>query len=473
MDQVPRMDDESESQLRAALPFTDLPEEPIPVAWRRVLRDAAERIRELEECREYYRQLTDAGQVLIWVSGADGGVEHVNEPWLRFTGRSQAQEQGDGWLEGVHPDDRAACIEGYWAAFSARRPFTLEYRLRRADGEYRWILDEGGPRHDPHGEFRGYVGFCYDITARLAAEQELHRSLHHIQVLHEALDRVPVAVYVKDRQRRYTYGNRETLRVFGCTADELYGRGDEDFFPPATVARLHEVDSRVLAGEDSREEIEAVEEDGGHRVYWEVKTPVYTDASRTLPDSLLGISTDITWQKDLLREFEHGAHYDALTALPNRVLLLDRLHQAMVRARRRDTQLAVVFLDLDGFKAVNDGYGHDAGDRLLRVVAERMRACLREGDTFARLGGDEFVAVLEDVDPGATVPLLERLLAAAAAPVEDGENVFRISASLGIAFYGHDPEPGPEQLLREADQAMYRAKAAGRNRYVISRPPGA
>ncbi|WP_018936866.1 diguanylate cyclase domain-containing protein [Thioalkalivibrio sp. ALJ24] len=466
------MEDESESQLRAALPFADLPEGPIPADWRRVLRDAAERIRGLEASRDYYRQLTDAGQVLIWVAGADGGVEHVNEPWLRFTGRSLVQEQGDGWLEGVHPDDRASCMQSYRTAVAARRPFTLEYRLRRADGEYRSILDEGGPRHGPHGEFLGYVGFCYDITARLAAEQDLRRSLRHIEVLHEALDRLPIAVFVKNRERRYTYGNRETLRVFGCTAGELYGRGDEDFFPSATVARLHEVDSRVLAGEDSREEIETVDEGGVRRFYWEVKTPIYSDPSRIRPDSLLGISTDITWQKDLLREFEHGAHYDALTALPNRVLLLDRLHQAMVRARRRGTQLAVVFLDLDGFKAVNDGYGHDAGDRMLRVVAERMRACLREGDTFARLGGDEFVAVLEDVDPGVTVPLLERLLAAAAAPVEDGENVFRVSASLGVAFYGHDPEPGPEQLLREADQAMYRAKAAGRNRYVISRPPG-
>lgn len=182
----------------------------------------------------------------------------------------------------------------------------------------------------------------------------------------------------------------------------------------------------------------------------------------------ISLFSDITTFKDQQRQLEHLAHFDALTELPNRVLLADRLHQGMVQAQRRGQMLALVFLDLDGFKRINDDHGHQVGDHMLTTLARRMTQALRQGDTLARIGGDEFVAVLIDLADAATCePLLQRLLTAAAEPVQLGELTLQVSASMGITFYPQVQELGAEQLLRQADQAMYQAKAAGKNRYQV------
>ncbi len=173
-------------------------------------------------------------------------------------------------------------------------------------------------------------------------------------------------------------------------------------------------------------------------------------------------------REELRQRLAHIAHYDTLTQLPNRALLADRMKQAMTQAERRGQQLAVAFLDLDGFKAVNDTHGHEAGDFLLVTVAERMREALRDGDTLARLGGDEFVAVLLDVaGMASSTPVLNRLLQAAAQPVQYGDITLQVSASLGVTFYPQLRELDADQLLRQADQAMYQAKQSGKNRFHV------
>lgn len=177
----------------------------------------------------------------------------------------------------------------------------------------------------------------------------------------------------------------------------------------------------------------------------------------------VGLFTDITQIKSHQQQLEHIAHYDVLTNLPNRLLFAEHLQQAMAQAVRRDSQLAVVYLDLDGFKAINDLHGHSMGDNLLVVLAHRMRAVLREGDILARLGGDEFAAVLVDLNTAVDAqPVLARLLHAAADPVEIDDVVLRVSASIGYTLYPRD-NADADQLLRHADQAMYAAKQLGKN----------
>ena len=178
----------------------------------------------------------------------------------------------------------------------------------------------------------------------------------------------------------------------------------------------------------------------------------------------VGLFSDITAEKEHERQLQHIAHYDALTGLPNRILLADRLEQAMRQSRRDGTRTALIYLDLDGFKAVNDQHGHAVGDELLISVAARIQNSLREEDTVARIGGDEFVVILPHLqDIEASLPLFDRILAAAAEPVHCKAGVLQVSASLGVSYYPQVEEIEADQLLRQADQAMYQAKLAGKN----------
>jgi diguanylate cyclase (GGDEF)-like protein/PAS domain S-box-containing protein len=184
--------------------------------------------------------------------------------------------------------------------------------------------------------------------------------------------------------------------------------------------------------------------------------------------NFVALFSDITAMKEHEQELDRIAHYDVLTGLPNRVLLADRLRQGLTQALRRNQHVAVLFLDLDGFKAINDQHGHGAGDQLLVTLANRMKLVLREGDTLARIGGDEFIAVLMDLDSTQSCqPLLQRLLQASALPMALNSASLQVSASIGVTFYPQAQQVEAEQLIRQADQAMYRAKLAGKNRYHV------
>jgi diguanylate cyclase (GGDEF)-like protein/PAS domain S-box-containing protein len=181
----------------------------------------------------------------------------------------------------------------------------------------------------------------------------------------------------------------------------------------------------------------------------------------------VGLFTDITRTKELQEQLQRIAHYDALTNLPNRVLLADRLQQALAQCRRKNSSVAVVYLDLDDFKTVNDSHGHGVGDDLLVAVAQRMKEALREGDTLSRIGGDEFVAVLVNLEQTQShQPAIARLLQAAAAPVVVDGLPLQVSVSIGVTLYPQDPGD-PDLLLRHADQALYVAKQLGKNRYHL------
>ena len=181
----------------------------------------------------------------------------------------------------------------------------------------------------------------------------------------------------------------------------------------------------------------------------------------------VAFTSDITESKRQQQQLERMAHYDALTDIPNRVLLAYRLHQAIAHASSNQNELALIYLDLDGFKEINDTHGHETGDQLLVAIAHRLRATLRESDTLARLGGDEFIAVLSDLkNPNECEAALSRLLAVANTPFEIGQHTLQLSISIGAALFPRDGEDA-ETLTRRADQAMYRAKQAGKNQYHL------
>lgn len=181
----------------------------------------------------------------------------------------------------------------------------------------------------------------------------------------------------------------------------------------------------------------------------------------------IALFTDISAIKEHEKELEHLAQHDALTALPNRFLLKDRLSQAIAEAKRYQKYLAIVYIDLDGFKAVNDTYGHSMGDELLIIVSQNIGALIRQNETIARLGGDEFLVLLSDLQtPKECEPIVQRFLNALNMPIVIHGISLHISASIGVSFYPDETED-VEKLIKKADKAMYHAKQLGKNRYVF------
>ena len=287
------------------------------------------------------------------------------------------------------------------------------------------------------------------------------------QRLNTILDSVEAYIYIKDPQLNYQYANRKVCELFGRPCDEVIGRGDQDFFDAPTVANLHDNDRRVLLGE--RVECEEINRSlDGHeeRTFLSVKLPLrHPDGSIY---ALCGISTDISEHKRNLDQIHQLAFYDTLTGLPNRRLLIDRLQHALAQRARSKKEGALLFIDLDNFKDLNDTLGHDMGDRLLQQVAQRLLEHVREQDTLARLGGDEFVLMLEDLslDRDTAIQQLDsvthKILQTLAAPYTLQTRSYSSTASIGIALFS-DGHNTVDELLKRADLAMYEAKSSGRN----------
>jgi diguanylate cyclase (GGDEF)-like protein/PAS domain S-box-containing protein len=290
-----------------------------------------------------------------------------------------------------------------------------------------------------------------------------------------ALDRIPTYIYMKDRGRRYVYANKPTLELFGCAAGELAGSPDSRFFPPEAVARLHEIDARVLEqGADTAEEVVVDMPDGQRRVYWEIKTPIYEDGDHTRIWGLCGISTDITERKALEGQLEQQAHLDYLTGLNNRRHFMEQGETELARAQRHGRALSILMLDIDHFKQFNDTYGHKAGDQVLQKLAEVMHETLRTVDILGRIGGEEFAVLLPETGVAEAVEVAERLRR----NVEQASVVFEaglpqhFTVSIGITTQ-REKETNLDILLSEADRALYRAKDAGRNCVVAASDGGA
>ena len=301
------------------------------------------------------------------------------------------------------------------------------------------------------------------ITELQAMQIELQASEESFRSL---IEWSPTAIVVH-RFGRLLYVNPAAILLVGAEcAKDLLGRSVLDLIHPDShqivVARMKKGATDNVAVPMMEEKF--VKFDGTVIDVEVLATPVVFEGA---PATRVAMR-DVTAIKAHQSRLEHIAHFDALTNLPNRVLLGDRLRQGLAQAQRHSQLLAVAYLDLDGFKAVNDAHGHDMGDQLLVILSARMKQALREGDTLARLGGDEFVIVLADLtDVSDSVPMLSRLLAAAAHPIQFGDMTLQVSASLGVTFYPQPEDVGADQLMRQADQAMYQAKLAGKNRYHV------
>jgi diguanylate cyclase (GGDEF)-like protein/PAS domain S-box-containing protein len=318
---------------------------------------------------------------------------------------------------------------------------------------------------------------CDEITdlrercERLEAELVRRRELDG-EFLRQVIDINPHLVFAKDRGGRFTLVNKALAEVYGTTVDDLIGRTDADFNPISGEVehfRLDDVEVIESRREKLIQEEKITDAHGRHRWLQTIKRPIVGSDGRV--DQVLGVSTDITRHKELEERLSYAALHDALTELPNRALFRDRLQQALANSQRTgESPFALLYLDLDRFKRINDSLGHHCGDELLRAVARVLERVLNKRDTAARLGGDEFTILVQEVrQPIDAIRVAERLRQALSRPLSIGGREIFVSASVGIVLSQGGYQEA-DDMLRDADTAMYRAKAVVPGEHVLFDP---
>jgi diguanylate cyclase (GGDEF)-like protein/PAS domain S-box-containing protein len=371
--------------------------------------------------------------------------------------------EGRTLLQLFEPSCEREDIDALDRALRSRKPFrALHLRGRHGtDGRAFEVLLNGEPIRDQGGRSAGWHGTITDVTDEATTQAALRQREVEQQAM---LDNDLIGI-VKLRDRHFVWKNRAMDRIFGYGPDELYGKSSRILYgDDNTFEAVAEAPQAVLqAGGFYRTQLQMLRKDGN---------PIWIDVNGALVSvehqESMWLLVDITPIKESQQQVEHLAFHDGLTGLPNRHLLADRLNQAQALARRQGRSLAVCYVDLDGFKQVNDSYGHAAGDQLLREVARRLQRSVRVIDTVCRVGGDEFVLLLTQLEHGAECEaMLRRVVAEIERPVilDDGR-VAQVSATVGAAIFPRDGQQA-DMLLRNADRAMYEGKQRGRNRVCM------
>ncbi len=423
-------------------------------------KDITERVRAEQALRAGAVQLADAQRMARlgnWELDLVGNVLTWSDEIYRIfeIDRAQFGASYEALLDATHPDDRAMVNRAYTDSVANKTPYDIEHRLLMKDGRVKHVHERCETFYGNGGKPLRSVGTVQDVTERKQAEDKLAR-------LGRILDDSSNEIYVFCAQSlRFVQVNQGAQRNLGYNMEELKGLTPLDLKPEFTQESFAALIAPLRQGEKERINFTTV-----HRRKDGSDYPVDVQLQfmrHETPPVFVAIIQDITERRQAEERLSHLAYYDVLTDLPNRVLLLERLQQAMVDAERVNRLVAVMFLDLDRFKIINDSLGHHVGDALLKAVAERLKSCVRPGDIVARLGGDEFTVVLANVAHMDDVARVARkLLASFEQPFRvDGKELFT-TTSIGITLYPFD-EQAPEGLLKNADAAMYHAKESGRN----------
>jgi diguanylate cyclase (GGDEF)-like protein/PAS domain S-box-containing protein len=394
-------------------------------------------------------------------------MEFVSEGCKNLTGFSPDELLDNARIsyENItHPHDRERVREEVNKAVEANTTFNLEYRILHADGSIKWVWERGSALRYTPGQPRMIHGFIQDITQRRQHENALSAAEHRYRSIFENANE---GIFQTTVSGQYLEVNPALASIYGYDS------------PAELVKAFDNIGKQLYVDPRRRNEFaELIKRNNGvtnfesevykkdHTVIWisENARVVYGLSGEVLYYE--GTVEDITARKQYEQRIAHQATHDVLTGLPNRALLSERIETAILNAGRTGCAFAVVFIDLDHFKSVNDTMGHAAGDILIRKVAGRLQSCLRDTDTVARIGGDEFVLLLPDIrhEYDFVAQIIDRVLAEVRKPCSLGEREFIVSCSVGISLHPADGMD-TDTLLKHADIAMYQAKDAGRNNY--------
>jgi diguanylate cyclase (GGDEF)-like protein/PAS domain S-box-containing protein len=456
-----RPNDHSQHRLHGLGRF-ELDDSGHPILMRGTIQDITERkraeadLRQNEELLELFIQHAPAALAMFdrdmrYIAVSRRWIENFNLKGREIIGRSHYD---------IFPDIPPRWVKVHRRGLGGETIKAEEDPFERLDGSTQWLRWEVRPWLAGTGAIGGIVIFTEDITSRKQSEVRLELAASVFTHAREG-------IVISDPNGMILDVNDAFIRITGYTREEAVGRKTNILQSGRHGKEFYDnmwsdlVESGHWSGE-----IWNRAKDG--RIFAEMLTiTAVRDKSGNI-ERYVALFSDITANKEHEQTLRRIAQYDILTGLPNRSLLRDRLHQAMAQTARRGNVLAVVCLDLDDFKSVNDGYGHPAGDKILTTIAHRMKLAIRDHDILSRLGGDEFIAVLFDLDnPDQSLPTVKHLLDVAAQPVRIGADSIRLAASAGIAFYPQTEDVGPDQLLRQAGQALYQSKIEGKSRYHI------
>jgi diguanylate cyclase (GGDEF)-like protein/PAS domain S-box-containing protein len=434
---------------------------PIEVSGRRLLysiiHDVTERRRAeqaLVQSEEKYRVIFDYAPVGIYQSTREGRIVTANTTMAAMLGYDSVDElltrnlTTDIYLD---PSEREQVVGHFEPGDHSNN---VELRWKRKDGTPIWVQLNAHGMRSSHGTVY-FEGFVHDISARKQAEERLRQQS---AAMTASMD----GIGILDERLEFTYVNDSLARLFGYVhPSEIVGRSLCELYEPHEQVRLITSIVPLVQGRGRwRGEATGVRRDG-------ISFPQEISLTAIGGNGMVCVVRDVTERTYAEEQIKHLAYHDALTNLPNRLLFKDRLTVALSHAQREHSRLAVLFLDLDRFKVINDSLGHNIGDQLLQAVAARVQTCIRESDTVARLGGDEFTVLLPDLQRSEdAAPVANKIIEAVRHPFHIEGREFFTTTSIGISLF---PEDGidAETLIKNADTAMYQAKEQGRDNYQL------
>lgn len=424
-----------------------------------------------KENRLRFNELAEGLPQFTWTCRPDGSCDFLNRRWCEYTGISAEDQLGSGWINQVHPDDRDYLMKAWTHAVQSGTEMFAVFRIRRHDGEYRWFDTRAIPQKNEKGEIVRWLGSNTDITDVELTRQALANSE---QLFQAVFDYAPLGMMLVDLHGNIIKMNPAFFQLLGYD-NHIFA--DEREPPPKKFNEFIVSDDR----ENALFQLEKLRADTMRFVQFETRfntrnghsIPTLTSAAfinkfDDQPCYLLQVH-DLSERKHYETHLIKLAHYDVLTGLGNRAKLHEEIEFLIKKSHRSAAPFAVLFGDLDHFKQINDGLGHEAGDQLLKIVARRLQKCLRHEDSVCRLGGDEFVILLQDVTKfEAVVSVADKLIKKIKRPIKLDNHRVHVGMSFGIALHPTDGNDA-KTLLRNADSALYDAKAKGRGSYQLYR----
>lgn len=413
-----------------------------------------------EELR--FRRLTQNLPAGVFMTDLNGNCLYVNDYWRQMVGLTSEQVIGQPLVQAVHPDDRDAVLKSWQAAIAAGDEFTAHHRFCSASGRVTWVSTRAAPLRDRTGRALYYLGVNTDIANLKATEETLRASENRFR---SYFDLPLVGIGLTGADKRWWEVNERLCEMLGYRRTQLLSLSwPELTHPDDLTAELAQFDRLLNQRIKTYSFDKRFLRQDGSLLYASVSTGCVRRANGVV-DYFVTVVQDISERQHAEEQLQRLSQHDALTGLPNRALLRDRLQQALVRATLNHTQVGVLLVDLDHFKRINDTLGHSAGDQVVREAAARLQNCVRENDTVSRQGGDEFVILLPDLTSSDEADrVAQRFLEAMSEPFRTEDHDLHITCSIGISLCPRDGQIA-EILLKNADNAMYRAKDLGRNNY--------